>query len=144
MFLLLSLSLMTISVDGVCRFLLQPMEEVIAYCDVASTEDYASISSLDPQTTQLILNISGSFNDSLVSFKHLHQLRTLKFESSTRYSSYEVAGLEHATSIFTRVDLFEQMGNLEEIRINIVLIGSNTRLLNIYQSCAFLICHTLK
>ncbi len=123
MSLLLLLSVMTISVEGACRYVEQHKDQVVAYCHVAAPEDYTSISLLDAQTTDLILNITGRFEDKLVSFDHLHQLQSLKFEPSTRYSSYEMAKMDHANSDFTRVDIFEQLIHLRELRINIVLTG---------------------
>ncbi len=119
------LSIQLSLVTGKCHYVPNLGGRLAASCDVVSLEDYEAISSLDPGTTELVCNIPGILNDSLANFGHLRQLRTLQFLSPAKYTSYEMAALHGAQSSIKRVDIFENLTNLEELRINIVLIGFN-------------------
>ncbi len=112
-------------VAGKCYYVSNSGDRLAANCDVVSLEDYQAISSLDPGTTDLICNIPGILNDSLANFGHLRQLQTLQLLSPSKYTIYEMAALHGAQSSIKRVDIFENLTNLEELRINIALLGFN-------------------
>ena len=110
-----------LQVEGKCRYSFSFTGQVRAYCNVIMPDDYVAISSLNPETAELVCNVPGRFNDSLANFSRLQHMQKLQFESPLRYTSYTMAGVDGAQSTFQRISLFENLTNLEDFRINIVL-----------------------
>ncbi len=65
------------------------------------------------------------FNETLANFSYLQRLRTVQFESPSRYTSCTLAGVEGAQNSFRRADVFWNLTRLEELLVNIILTRFN-------------------
>ncbi len=73
----------------------------------------------------LTCNVPAIFNETLANFSHLQRLRTLQFESPSRYTSFTLAGVEGAQNSFRRLDMFWNLTRLDDLRVNIILTRFN-------------------
>ncbi len=122
-------ALLASPVVGKCQVSSSVGGELRAHCDIAVPEDYAELSSLNPEITNLVCNVPGLFNDTFAKFGHLRRLQTLKFEAPSRYTLYTLAGIDGVRNDFSRVEIFENLTRLENLTVNVVLRTVNWDLL---------------
>ncbi len=98
-------------------------------CNLTKHEDYAALLALDPRTESLTCSVEKMFNESAANFAHLHDLKTLVLRSSKKYTNIYEAKRDHATTEFQRQTLFQNLGGLSYLGINVVTTAFNPALL---------------